>query len=113
MDIQEKRKLLEWYGTMGLSHRFITNCLRFLAGKHNESLEELRQAYFVGRTLYLDVGPSYDVRVLCLNYDKERYGLLHKIPQDPVQFRLLSIEDLRLMEVIMDKSYVSYSPKMI
>ena len=69
---------------------------------------DLKNIYFAGQGLCLDTMDEFgQLEVIKISHDKETFGFFsgHK------QRRLLSIKAIRLLETLMQKNGINYSPK--
>ena len=69
---------------------------------------DLKNVYFIGQGLCLDTIDEFgQMDVITLSHNRETFGFFsgHK------QRRLLSIKAIRLLEILMQKNGINYSPK--
>jgi hypothetical protein len=98
--------------TIEISHEFLNHSLKlsleaFRKGKYDNKISDLKNMYFAGATLCLDIKDEFgneDVITVC--HSDETFGLFSGGIR-----RLLPIESLKTLETLMKEQNVNHKPK--
>jgi hypothetical protein len=107
-------KIKRMFNIFETSNEFITATLKNVLALHRNNTpldgnSDCKRAYFAGRTLFLDIkDKNYNTDAITLSHTTECVGFFSGGVR-----RLLTIEQLRLLETLMKEMNIQHEPKWI